>query len=348
MNKLIQTIESIRAKLDGLRRHSLKEMPTRTIIIDPMLEALGWDIRDPNEAELEYPTVDGKSVDYALKISGKAVLLVEAKALGDPLSDVKAITQVVGYATNAGVEWCLLTNGETWRVYCALEKCEAPKKMMFEVSLSPQSSPAMTAEKLAERLWPISKTEVAKGTLREIHQAIFVEGRVRCALDALMADPPRSLVNLVRKNIADRSLSATAIRGVIPGIWTGRKPATGPTAAVKESLEIASDLLRGRPQQVVDVFRAVDSLCMAAGTQPVIRRIRKGYFAYSHGKKKTALWGAVKNQWVRLTLSLPYSQVEDPPPFASQSPYKANVVLRIGNLEQLKECRSLILKCFED
>ena len=210
MKRLIDAIDNIRAKLDGLRRHSLKETSTRTIIIDPLLEALGWDIRDPNEAELEYPTVDGKSVDYALKINGKAVLLVEAKALGDPLNDVKAITQVVGYATNAGVEWCLLTNGETWRVYCALEQCEAPKKIMFEVSLSPQSSPAMTAEKLAERLWPISKTEVAKGTLREMHQTIFIEGKVRSALDALMADPPRSLVNLLRKN-SNRSRNSTRI-----------------------------------------------------------------------------------------------------------------------------------------
>lgn len=285
---------------------------------------------------MEYPTVDGKSVDYALKISGKAVLLVEAKALGDPLNDVKAITQVVGYATNAGIEWCLLTNGETWRVYCALEKCEAPKKMMFKVSLNPQDSPAMTAEKLAERLWPISKTEVAKGTLREMHQTLFVEGKVRSALDTLMADPPRSLVNLVKKNIADRSLSVTAIRGVIPGIWTGRKPVPGPTPPVNEPPKGASDLLRGRPQQVVDVFRALDTLCMAAGTYPVIRRIRKGYFAHSHGKKNTALWGAVKNKWIRLTLSLPYVQVKNPPLFASQSPHKANVVLRIENREQLK------------
>jgi hypothetical protein len=206
----------------------------------------------------------------------------------------------------------------------------------------------MTAEKLAERLWPISRTEVAKGTLREMHQAIFVEGKVRSALDALMADPPRSLVNLLRKNIADPGLSVSAIRSVLPGIWTGRKPPAGPTPPAKEPPEGASELLRGRPQRVVDVFGAIDTLCVKAGTQPVIRRIRKRFFAYSHGKKKTALWGAVENKWVRLTLSLPYSQVEDPPPFASPSLHKANVVLRIQNLEQLKESESLILMCFED
>ena len=69
MNKLIQTIEMIRQKLPALRRHGLKETPTQTIVIDPLLEALGWDVRDPDEVQLEYQTVDGKSVDYALKLN---------------------------------------------------------------------------------------------------------------------------------------------------------------------------------------------------------------------------------------------------------------------------------------
>lgn len=68
MNRLIQHIEVIRSKIDGLRRRELKETPTRTMVIDPLLEVLGWDVRDPDEVQLEYPTVDGKSVDYALLI----------------------------------------------------------------------------------------------------------------------------------------------------------------------------------------------------------------------------------------------------------------------------------------
>jgi hypothetical protein len=41
MNKLVQVIEATRAKIDTLRKHRLKETPTRTIVIDPLLEALG-------------------------------------------------------------------------------------------------------------------------------------------------------------------------------------------------------------------------------------------------------------------------------------------------------------------
>lgn len=98
MKEIIKCIEELRIKLDRHRKDELKEYPTRTIFIDPLLYSLGWDVRDPDEVQLEFPTIDGKSVDYAPKIHNKPVLFIEAKQLNDPLLDVKSITQVVGYA----------------------------------------------------------------------------------------------------------------------------------------------------------------------------------------------------------------------------------------------------------
>ncbi len=105
-------------------------------------------MRDPDEVELEYPTVDGKSVDYAMKINRKVVFLLEAKQLGDPLDDVKSITQVVGYAANDGIEWCVLTNGVRYKVYRASEKASAPEKLLFEVSIDPATA----------RAWKLTKS----------------------------------------------------------------------------------------------------------------------------------------------------------------------------------------------
>jgi predicted type IV restriction endonuclease len=69
----------------------------------PILEALGWDIRDWDEVHREYR---GKSVDspvdYALKIMRTPRLFLEAKGLGEDLSDRKWVAQVLGYATVAG------------------------------------------------------------------------------------------------------------------------------------------------------------------------------------------------------------------------------------------------------
>ena len=146
MKTLTACIEDLRLKLERYKKRSLKEIPTRTIFVDPLLGALGWDVRDPDDVELEFPTIDGKSVDYAPKLNRKPVLFVEAKSLNDPLTDVKAITQVVGYAANAGVDWCILTNGVVYRVYRSTERAEAPDKLLFEVSLDPKDSRGMSIE----------------------------------------------------------------------------------------------------------------------------------------------------------------------------------------------------------
>ena len=91
MKELKKRIEELQVQLKKHRRSNLKELPTRTIFVDQLLGSLGWDVRDPDEVELEYPTIDGKAVDYALKINKKPVILLEAKALDDPLDDVKAV-----------------------------------------------------------------------------------------------------------------------------------------------------------------------------------------------------------------------------------------------------------------
>ncbi len=143
MDTIMICIEGLQAKLEKHRKDDLKETPTRVIFTDVLLQALGWDVRNPDEVELEYPTIDGKSVDYSLKINGKPVLFVEAKPLNDPLTDVKSVTQVVGYAANAGVEWCILTNGVTYKIYHSTEKAEAPEKLLFEVSIDTKENSGM-------------------------------------------------------------------------------------------------------------------------------------------------------------------------------------------------------------
>ena len=183
MKKITKRIDELRQQLERHRRSGLKEYPTRTIFIDPLLGALGWDVRDPDEVQLEYPTIDNKSVDYAMKVNRKAVLLVEAKQLGDTLEDVKSITQVVGYAANDGIEWCVLTNGVKYRVYKASENVRAPDKLLFEVSIDPRDSEGLTTEQIATQLNRFSRNSMADGVLDRLGTEIFTTGKVRKALD---------------------------------------------------------------------------------------------------------------------------------------------------------------------
>src|SRR6476619_3335919 len=90
--RLVQTIRDVAAKIQRFQGRSLGEQNTKATLIEPVLEALGWDVRDPDEVHREFkPTTKDCPVDYALKLLREPKLFVEAKGLGEFLSDRKWI-----------------------------------------------------------------------------------------------------------------------------------------------------------------------------------------------------------------------------------------------------------------
>lgn len=381
MDKLIQAIEKIRQKLPSLRRHSLKETPTRTIVIDPLLEALGWDIRDPDEVQLEYPTIDGKSVDYALKLNKKPVLLVEAKALEDSLDDVKAITQVVGYAANDGIVWCILTNGIKWRIYRSMEKCAAPDKLMYEVSIEPDESGGLTLEQIAKHLWRFSSEEMVKGTLDSLGEETFTDGKVRKALGNLLSNPPRAFLNLVRSSIGDNNLAPARIRESLTRIaseasttgqsiqgnqptsihassssegrrsigakkaWTTRRTKKG------ESPFNESHHLSGKPQETIELFRSLERMCNSFVPSSISKRYLAKYISIEH-ENRSFCNVHILQSGLRIWLPLKLNRIDNPPTFARDVSNvghwgNGDLELRISNRSELDIAIPLIRKSYE-
>ncbi len=378
MDKLIQAILAIQQKLPTLRRQGLKETPTRTIIIDVLLEALGWDVRDPDEVELEYPTVDGKSVDYALKLNSNPVMLVEAKALGDPLDDVKAVTQVVGYAANNGIVWCILTNGVLWRVYRSVEKCPAPEKLMFEVNIAADGPGAMSVEQLARQLWRFSREEMARGTLDALGEQIFTDGKVRKALEGLMLNPPNKLLKLVRDTTGDDTLSLGRIKDSLarmirqfPEVGGGAgsltpeaadawKPhrSAAPRKAWKtrkakggESPYDETHHLAGKPQEAVALYRAIEQLCLSMEPSAVTRRYLAKTVNFECGGQCFCSVHVLQGG-LRVWMPLRYKDLRDPPAFARDVSHvghwgTGDTELRISNQSEFDQAARVIRQSFE-
>ncbi|MHC4527434.1 MAG: hypothetical protein ACYS29_06115, partial [Planctomycetota bacterium] len=295
MNPIISCVQSLQMKLDKHRKDDLKEYPTRTIFVDPMLQALGWDVRDPDDVELEYPTIDGKSVDYAPKINRRPILFIEAKPLNDPLTDVKSITQVVGYAANGGVEWCVLTNGVKYKVYRSTEKAEAPDKLLFEISLDPKETQGMSIEQVAQQFGRLSRNAMAKGVLDEIGEQIFTTGKVRKALDRLLMDPPSKLIRLIRSMIGDDAIKPVQVKNALKRIWaqTSEPDAPTPPQPAKKVPTAARTIARrkeytedhhtkGKPREVIELFRAIDKFCRELDLSRVKKHYLAKYVKYSH------------------------------------------------------------------
>jgi hypothetical protein len=119
---LTKVLVKVAANIEKLqqRRSRIGEQDTKTILINPILGALGWDLQSIDDVSQEYRhKPKDNPVDYALFFLRQPCLFVEAKALGSNLDDRKWISQTISYATIAGVEWCILTNGAEYRLYNA-------------------------------------------------------------------------------------------------------------------------------------------------------------------------------------------------------------------------------------
>ena len=122
LDDLIQTIDTLKERI---RKHKdylgTYEARTRVSLIDPMLRALGWDVDDPDQVQVE-PKTDNGWADYALLgISHRPVAFVEAKKLSE---NIAAHTQqTIGYAISENmngtnkISYCACTNGDDWKVF---------------------------------------------------------------------------------------------------------------------------------------------------------------------------------------------------------------------------------------
>ena len=115
LDDLVHVIETLQQRIkdhgDSLRQN---ETRTRMALIDPLLQALGWDVADPSAVMPEYD-VSGKRADYALLSGNSVVVFLEAKRLDESLSNHRS--QIVAYASELGIKFPALTNGNEWEVY---------------------------------------------------------------------------------------------------------------------------------------------------------------------------------------------------------------------------------------
>jgi predicted type IV restriction endonuclease/predicted transport protein len=372
MKNVVQQIREINSKLTALRRKRLNEASTRTIVIEPILGALGWDIRDPEEVEIEYPTVDKKPVDYALKINRKPELLVEAKPLEDPLNDVKAATQVIGYAASEGIEWCILTNGIKWKVYKSTEKCPAPEKLTFEISIDLNEKDGLPLEQIAELLNRLSKEEIAKGTLDEIGEQTFTDGKVRKALDKIVTEPPRSFIKLLRDIMGEENLSPQKIKDSIVRIWPILEARDTDIFTVRSSvskvrLRSPKKLTRrgkkpkklyseaqhiiNRPAEILELYRKLDTFCLSLKPGEISKEYLAKTINYLYKDIPFCSVHILKSG-LRIWLYLKYDEIENPPGFSRDVSGIGHwggggFEMGVKNSNQLYESERLIQLSFE-
>jgi hypothetical protein len=109
INQIKESAAQYRTTLQG------SEAATRAVLIDPILQALGWNTANVYMVEIE-KYLDKSFVDYALyDRNGNVGLIVEAKSLGTNLNDKSITMSMVKYAYNFGTKRIFLTDGLIWQ-----------------------------------------------------------------------------------------------------------------------------------------------------------------------------------------------------------------------------------------
>ena len=99
------------------------ETPTRYLLIDPIIKALGWNVSNMDECSTEWPMPAGqwfKRVDYALgNRDGEVVVVIEAKSLRTSIRyrPRGMENQLAAYVKGMRDGVAVLTNGVIWHLY---------------------------------------------------------------------------------------------------------------------------------------------------------------------------------------------------------------------------------------
>lgn len=126
----IDKINELAARIPKQLDYCKTEEATKTALVMPFINALGYDVFNPREVVPEftadYGTKKGEKVDYAVFQNGEPVMLFECKWSGANLAKVHA-SQLYRYFTAIHeVRFGVLTNGVEYRFFSDLE---APNRM---------------------------------------------------------------------------------------------------------------------------------------------------------------------------------------------------------------------------
>ena len=126
---LIDRLKELSARKSKQIDHLQTEEATKTALVMPLIQALGYNVFNPTEVVPEFTadvgTKKGEKVDYAILYEGKPIILFECKSAEADL-DKEHASQLYRYFSVTEARVGVLTNGITYKFFSDLEE---PNKM---------------------------------------------------------------------------------------------------------------------------------------------------------------------------------------------------------------------------
>lgn len=211
-----QKIAEVATRSRTASKLALTEEATKTSVILPFLQALGYDVFNLEEVIPEYIADQGikkgEKVDFLIRNGGKDSILVEAKPISSKLGDTQ-YNQLYRYFSVCSARLAILINGrDIWFFSDTDEKNKMDKKPFFTFDLQNYDE---------RQLIELSRFQKSEFQLDEILEAASNMKYVKAAAQYLqqqLIEPEDDFVKILARAIYDGNLTKNVIETLRPSV----------------------------------------------------------------------------------------------------------------------------------
>jgi predicted type IV restriction endonuclease len=197
-------------------KHALTEEATKTAVVFPFLQSLGFDVFNLEEVVPEFIAdvgiKKGEKIDFAIKLAGKIAILIEVKPISMSLGSAQ-YSQLFRYFATEQARLAILTNGrEIWFFSDIDEKNKMDKKPFFVFDLQNYDE---------HQVLELARFQKDKFDIEAILDAASNLKYVKAAgqyISSQLTAPDDDFVKLVGRGIYDGSLTKSAVELLRPAI----------------------------------------------------------------------------------------------------------------------------------
>ncbi|ARE41060.1 Prophage Lp2 protein 6 [Rhodovulum sp. P5] len=216
MGEFQEQVEALAARSKAAARQALTEEATKTAVILPFIQSLGFDVFNLEEVVPEFVAdvgmKKGEKVDFVIKIDGKIAMLVEAKPINCKLGDTQ-FNQLFRYFHVTEARLAILTNGkEAWFFSDTDEPNKMDKRPFFTFDFQKHDKSQI------QELSRFHKNSFAIDSIIEAASNLKYTKLAAAYLKHQLEDPDDEFVRLVGRQIHDGSITKSVSEQLKPSI----------------------------------------------------------------------------------------------------------------------------------
>ena len=237
-DRLVAGLRRYQPIVRKLKERDVSEADTVTVIKDMLSDIFGYDKYAELTSEQQ---IRGTFCDLAIKVGEKVHYLAEVKSAGTSLND-NHLRQAVNYGAHHGIEWVILTNAITWKVY----RLKFAQPLGWdEVCCFDMGDISSRSNDDLSKLYMLSRESVTTDVLQAYHRQAQILNRYVIA-ELLQSDTLLGTLRKEFRRLFDMKPTVEELRGMVVTDVLKRDTldGDGPTAAKAAIKKSTSTLAR--------------------------------------------------------------------------------------------------------